>query len=1213
MGTLTLSDGDFGITLKDVRVIKELPHNIISVSQISKHTDFYCRFDDKYAYIGQKNGKIEIIAGMLNADNVYMGKIDLKPTDNYTGTQLLSQVQTIHNIDPPQFDVNKQSSFWNFHIGSNHMALKTVLNNTPKVGLEGQSPREVFERTQRQFNYKPFGQDVHVKVENDLQLARYRISPSKEYPSTVYGSFIGYGTDHNIYKILIQSPDYHEVNTANARFVNGHSYLKTYINACLSENPLTIPQTEEILDSTDLDHFLNTGTSDVDQDIPDIADPQSQIEYLQSKHPDIAKEIQSKLTELQGTAIQPIRGADEALTDTDSDSMNYWGNDSADYNSATENMEEDSDNYSEIDKNISNEQDYSGTKTIEDTELPQSSTSKEPIVGTEVTNITQVSQSVKEHADTTTASGTRAIHPPNPAKDTSELDKDAHFPSPNDHFRDLNKDMNSPYTKHTGISSVDSSPTEPDTHKVLDREKGTSPKHVALTSTTATDVQRLDRGDEYVRYSTDQHTPQDSLSDKELTNKQTHDDSDENSDTYASTSPVSDKDLDGLKHSPRTKHVDNHNKETPSTSSTDINKQAEESQAENANASAATVLPDPYVAEEIPNIPESNNDLVKPQHVDRGEITNDRREYNTIPNRVISANSPTTKNKPNKRRKVHPDFSKSKREIEEEVEATTEATGATEEIDPQYVIQLRSGRISRPPKRYLNAIINKIDYKNSDWIKSMDNEISKFEKNNVYTVVKIPKGRKPIPTRWVHTFKQNDLKNAQYKSRCVAQGYRQKDSIDFDCTKVSSPVVDLTTIRLLAAIATELSMEMHHLDIEAAYLNATLAENIYVKPPPGYEAKDGHCWKLNKALYGLKQSGFHWHETIKRTLESLSFAESTTESVFYKRNKEGIIIIALYVDDLFMVASKESMLQEFKLELRQEFDLKYFGEVTEFLGIEFKRIEGGYSLYQTKFLEDLLNKCNIMDDQPKRTPMVRKKSYLENTKIVNGMHEEPEAELLNEKTKKLYQSAVGQLLWASNNTRPDISYAVSVLGSKSHNPNVDDYNNMYYVLRYLRSNTHMPLEYKKGRIPDVNDKFSIRTYSDASFAPDKDRKSITGIALYVNGNLVEWSAKKQSLITDNTRDCETVSLQAAAKLTEKITTRIKSLTFDVGEVMLLQDNQAVIANCYNDLSHTKRHPDIKIKYIRDGIHHNRYHPYIKISRGKTLATPSNSIENWVQS
>lgn len=581
MGTLTLTDGDVYVILKDVRVIEELPHNIISVSQISKHTDYYCRFDDKYAYIGQKDGELEIRVGRLNVDNVYMGNINLRPTNNYTGTQLLSQVQTIHNLDPPQFDVNKKSSFWNFHIGSNHMALKSmmalyqsnrinakptsaeidrvancqiclsvntiaashnsdgptpirrierlhldmmgpfhfggkkqyitsitdgyskylrtivtdnkavttkvynelqllnnkfpgerighlrtdnapefpsadmltklgiekdvtpaylpsangtaerqnrtiinqikklilqfpdlgssillllphvvnyvtaILNNTPKVALEGRSPREVFEQTQRRFTYKPFGQNVHVKVENDLQLARYRISPLKEYPSTAYGSFIGYGTDYNTYKILIQSPEYHEVTTANARFVNGHDYLKRYIDARLAETPLTTPETDEILDSTNLDHFLNdTMDASVNEDIHDISEPQSQIEYLQSKHPDIAQAIKSKLTELQRTTSQPMRGGEEDLMDADLDGME-WENYSTDDNSAEESIEKDIDNCTDEDSDtdsIGNEHDNSGLKTIENsTELPQAST-EELITGNHETDVTEITQ-----------------------------------------------------------------------------------------------------------------------------------------------------------------------------------------------------------------------------------------------------------------------------------------------------------------------------------------------------------------------------------------------------------------------------------------------------------------------------------------------------------------------------------------------------------------------------------------------------------------------------------------------------------------------------------------------------------------------------------------------------------------------------------------------------------------------------------------------------
>ena len=36
----------------------------------------------------------------------------------------------------------------------------------------------------------------------------------------------------------------------------------------------------------------------------------------------------------------------------------------------------------------------------------------------------------------------------------------------------------------------------------------------------------------------------------------------------------------------------------------------------------------------------------------------------------------------------------------------------------------------------------------------MDEEIEKFKLKNIFEVVKIPPGVKPITTRWVHTYKE---------------------------------------------------------------------------------------------------------------------------------------------------------------------------------------------------------------------------------------------------------------------------------------------------------------------------------------------------------------------------------------------------------------------------------------------------------------------------
>jgi hypothetical protein len=46
-----------------------------------------------------------------------------------------------------------------------------------------------------------------------------------------------------------------------------------------------------------------------------------------------------------------------------------------------------------------------------------------------------------------------------------------------------------------------------------------------------------------------------------------------------------------------------------------------------------------------------------------------------------------------------------------------------------------------------------------------------------------------------------------------------------------------------------LNPEAHHLDIETAFLNGTLDEEIYMKAPDGIEARSDDLWKLKKSLW----------------------------------------------------------------------------------------------------------------------------------------------------------------------------------------------------------------------------------------------------------------------------------------------------------------------------------------------------------------------------
>lgn len=78
------------------------------------------------------------------------------------------------------------------------------------------------------------------------------------------------------------------------------------------------------------------------------------------------------------------------------------------------------------------------------------------------------------------------------------------------------------------------------------------------------------------------------------------------------------------------------------------------------------------------------------------------------------------------------------------------------------------------------------------------------------------------------------------------------------------------------------------------------------------------------------------------------------------------------MDDVFMIATNEEIIKEFVAMLETYFQLQYFGEATEYLGIQFRKTPDGYTLDQIPFLEKLVATFNIQDSYGKDIPIIPK-------------------------------------------------------------------------------------------------------------------------------------------------------------------------------------------------------------------------------------------------
>ena len=437
-------------------------------------------------------------------------------------------------------------------------------------------------------------------------------------------------------------------------------------------------------------------------------------------------------------------------------------------------------------------------------------------------------------------------------------------------------------------------------------------------------------------------------------------------------------------------------------------------------------------------------------------------------------------------------------------------------ITDDYVVYLQESGIDlgiyNDPDSYTQAMQGNDSGK---WFHAMEEELKSMDQNQVWDLVELPKGCKRVGCKWVFKTKRDSIGNIErYKARLVAKGFTQKDGIDYKET--FSPVSKKDSLRIIMALVAHYDLELHQMDVKTAFLNGNLEEEIYMDQPEGFsvKGKEHMVCKLKKSIYGLKQASRQWYLKFNDTITSFGFQENTVDRCIYmKVSGSKFIFLVLYVDDILLATNDLGLLHQTKKYLSQNFEMKDMGEATYVIGIEIfrDRSQGLLGLSQKTYINKILERFNMEKCSAGVVPIQKGDKF-------NAM-QCPKNELEREQMRNIpYASVVGSLMYAQTCTRPDISFAVGMLGRYQINPGLDHWKAAKKILRYLQGTKNHMLTYKES------DHLKVIGYSDSDFAGCVDtRKSTFGYLFLLAEGAISWKSAKQSVIAASTMEAEFVA------------------------------------------------------------------------------------------
>jgi len=141
----------------------------------------------------------------------------------------------------------------------------------------------------------------------------------------------------------------------------------------------------------------------------------------------------------------------------------------------------------------------------------------------------------------------------------------------------------------------------------------------------------------------------------------------------------------------------------------------------------------------------------------------------------------------------------------------------------------------------------------------MEKEMRSLEEARTFELTERPPGAKVVGSKWVYKVKRNlDGIVDKYKARLWPRVL--PSSLGGTARRTHRSSRTRASERVLLALSAAWNLELHSINVTAAFLHGKMEEEVYIAQPKGFEVPDREddVARLTGNLCGLKQAGRTW-------------------------------------------------------------------------------------------------------------------------------------------------------------------------------------------------------------------------------------------------------------------------------------------------------------------------------------------------------------------